>query len=133
VAFSLFSIVWSDYPDLTLRRGALLFLLTVIAMALAIGIKDLRSFHTYLFVGLTAIVAINLLATALAPSLAITDIGVKGLYTQKKRRGNRRDDRGGDRRNLDTGSRPSAFRVFGLVALVSGGVFPVSSRAAKRR
>jgi O-antigen ligase len=83
VAFSLLSISWSDYPDLTLRRASLLFLLTVIAMAIAVGIKDLRSFHTLLFVSLTAVVVINLLATALSPSRAISDIGVNGLYSQK--------------------------------------------------
>ena len=83
VGFCAASYFWSDYPELTMRRGMLLFFLTVIAMACAMGVTDLRRFHTFLFVFLTCVVLINLIGTVVAPSLSITDIGVKGLYTQK--------------------------------------------------
>jgi exopolysaccharide production protein ExoQ len=83
VGFCQISVLWSDYPDLTLRRAVLLTLLTAIATGIAAGITDLRKFHTYLFFGLGAVVLVNLAGTALWPAQAISDIGVKGLYTQK--------------------------------------------------
>jgi len=83
VGFACLSITWSDYPDLTLRRGMLLAFLTVIAMAIAVGVSDLRRFHTFLFVSMTGVVLFNLIGTVAMPSMSITDIGVKGVYTQK--------------------------------------------------
>ena len=83
VGFCQISVLWSDYPDLTLRRAVLLTLLTAIATGIAAGVTDLRKFHTYLFFGLGAVVLVNLAGTALWPAQAISDIGVKGLYTQK--------------------------------------------------
>lgn len=77
------SILWSDYPDLTLRRAMLLGFLTVIAMVIANGVVDLRRFHTFLFGFLTAIILFNLIGLVVAPSLSNSDIGVKGMYTQK--------------------------------------------------
>lgn len=77
------SILWSDYPDLTLRRAMLLGFLTVIAMVVANAVIDLRRFHTFLFVFLTAIILINLVGLGVAPGLSNSDIGVKGMYTQK--------------------------------------------------
>lgn len=83
ICFAGASILWSDYPGLTLRRTALLVFLTAIAMAIGLGIKDIRRFHTFLFVALTGVILFNLAGTVVAPSKSITDIGVKGVYTQK--------------------------------------------------
>ncbi len=83
VGFCQISVLWSDYPDLSLRRAVLLSLLTVIATGIAAGVTDLRKFHSFLFFGLSAVVLVNLAGTALWPAQAISDIGVKGLYTQK--------------------------------------------------
>jgi len=83
VGFALLSALWSDFPDLTLRRALLLFFLTTIGLGLAVGAPDLRRLHTILFAVLTTVVILNLLATGIVPSRAITDIGVKGLYAQK--------------------------------------------------
>lgn len=83
VFFCMASVLWSDYPELTLRRGLLLIFLTTIAKAIAVGVTDLRRFHTVLFAALTLVILVNLLATVAAPHLAITDIGVRGVYTQK--------------------------------------------------
>jgi exopolysaccharide production protein ExoQ len=83
VGFCQISVLWSDYPDLTLRRAVLLSLLTVIATGIAAGVTDMRKFHSFLFFGLGAVVLVNLAGTALWPAQAISDIGVKGLYTQK--------------------------------------------------
>lgn len=74
VGFCMASILWSDYPALTLRRGLLLIFLTTIAKAVAVGLTDLRRFHTVLFASLTAVILVNLLATVAAPRLAITDM-----------------------------------------------------------
>lgn len=83
VGFSLASLAWSDHPDLTLRRAALLAVSTTIAAAIAVGLGDLRRFHTLFFAGLTAVILVNLLGVVLVPALAVTDIGVRGLYSQK--------------------------------------------------
>ena len=83
IGFAMASIVWSDYPDLTLRRGVLLIFLTAIAMAIGLGVTDLRRFHTFLFVAMTGVILFNLAGTVISPSRSITDIGVKGVYTQK--------------------------------------------------
>ena len=81
--FCLLSIVWSDYPDLTLRRGLLLVMLTLIGLGVAVGVTDLRRFHTILFASFAAIIAFNILMTGAAPGSAISPIGVKGVYAQK--------------------------------------------------
>ncbi|BCP51459.1 exopolysaccharide biosynthesis protein [Kaistia sp. 32K] len=81
--FCLLSTLWSDYPGLTLRRAILLVFLTTIAAGIAVGLRDLRRFHSWWFVGLTGVMLVNLVGTALWPGIAVTDIGVRGLYTQK--------------------------------------------------
>ncbi|MDE2364548.1 MAG: O-antigen ligase family protein [Hyphomicrobiales bacterium] len=83
VAMCLASIFWSTHPDLTLRRAMLLVFLTTIAMAIAAGAKDARRMHTMMFVTLAAIMMVNLASVVVAPSLAISPIGVQGMYTQK--------------------------------------------------
>lgn len=83
VGFCLASILWSAHPDLTLRRGLLFVFLTIIAMGVAVSITDLRRFHTFFFVFLSVVILLNLASVLLAPSIAISSIGVKGLYTQK--------------------------------------------------
>jgi exopolysaccharide production protein ExoQ len=83
VGFSLLSIVWSDYPDLTLSRAMLLLLMSAITMAIVVGLTSPRRLHTILFASLTVIILINLAFTAIAPSRAVTDIGVRGFYSQK--------------------------------------------------
>lgn len=83
VGFCIASVAWSSFPALTLRRSVLLFLLTAISFAVAVGATDLRRLHTQLFLTLTAIVFVNILVTMAMPGEAITPIGVKGIYTQK--------------------------------------------------
>jgi O-antigen ligase len=81
--FCLLSIFWSDYPDLTLRRGLLLVLLTTIALGVAVGVTDLRRFHTTLFASFAVIIVFNIVMIGAAPGSAISPIGVKGIYVQK--------------------------------------------------
>jgi O-antigen ligase len=83
ILFCALSLFWSDYPDLTLRRMMLLLFLTLISLGLAASLDDLRQFHARLFHALVFVIFVNLAATALFPSLAITDIGVAGIYMQK--------------------------------------------------
>ncbi len=83
VLFCQASILWSNYPDLTLRRALLLLFVTAISLGLAASIDDLRRFHARLFQTLVFVILVNLAATALWPDLAITDIGVAGIYGQK--------------------------------------------------
>ncbi len=83
VGFCIASIAWSNFPALTLRRSVLFFLLTAISFAIAAGATDLRRLHTQLFATLAVVVFVNILATVALPGMAITPIGVKGVYTQK--------------------------------------------------
>ena len=83
VAIALASLAWSDYPEFTLRRALLLALLAVAAWAVAAGAPTMRRFHTLLFAALAAVVALNLLAILAFPGAALSDLGAKGLYTQK--------------------------------------------------
>lgn len=83
VGFCLLSVRWSNFPDLTLRRSLLFFFLTFTAVAIAASVNDLRRLHTILFVTLTGVIMLNLVAVAAMPSVAISDIGVRGLYSQK--------------------------------------------------
>jgi exopolysaccharide production protein ExoQ len=77
------SLIWSDHPELTIRRATLLALTAVIAMAVAVSIKSLRSFHSLLFLILFLVILVNLASVVLWPALAISDIGVQGIYGQK--------------------------------------------------
>jgi O-antigen ligase len=83
LAVCVLSVAWSDYPDLTVRRSVMFVLMAGIAMGIAVSIDDLRAFHTKLFGALTAVVVVNLLVTAAFPSIGVSEIGVRGLYTQK--------------------------------------------------
>lgn len=83
LGFCLLSIVWSDHPELTLRRGALSSIVGVVAFAVVLAADDLRRLHTQLFAAMTGIVLLNILATLAFPGAAISELGVKGLYTQK--------------------------------------------------
>ncbi|WP_020179870.1 O-antigen ligase family protein [Methylopila sp. M107] len=83
VLFCLASTLWSDHPDLTIRRAILLVMLATVAAGAAAGVENLRRFHTLLFVTLFAIVLLNLAATVAAPGYSITDIGIRGFYSQK--------------------------------------------------
>ena len=83
VLFCLASLAWSDHPDLTIRRAILLVMLTTAAAAVAAGARDLRRMHTLLFVTLAAVALLNLATVVVAPGLAISDLGVKGIYSQK--------------------------------------------------
>lgn len=83
ILFCQASLMWSDYPGLTLRRALLLLFLSLIGLGLAASIDDLRQFHARLFRAMVFVILVNLAATAIWPELAITDIGVAGIYYQK--------------------------------------------------
>lgn len=83
IGFCVLSTAWSDHPALTLRRSALLGILAAIAFVVAATVDDARRMHTRLFVAMTAVIAINILATLAFPGRAISPLGVQGLYTQK--------------------------------------------------
>ena len=77
------SALWSSYPDLTIRRVALYLFLVAAGAAVAVSSGDARRLHTAMFAAFVSVVVINFLATAASPGTAITDIGVRGVYTQK--------------------------------------------------
>lgn len=77
------SILWSDYPELTFRRALFYLMLTTSGLAVALSARDPKRLHFALFAAFVAVIGFNLLATAASPGVAITDIGVRGIYTQK--------------------------------------------------
>lgn len=83
VAICLASVVWSDFPDLTIRRALLLAFLTVIAAACASGLRSLRQLHTALFAVTATVIVLNVIGSALMPGFAVTDLGLRGMYSQK--------------------------------------------------
>lgn len=83
VAIAICSVLWSNYPGLTIRRSFAMACIVIITAGVAAGVRDLRSAHTAFCIAITAIVLINLIATVLLPAAAISDIGVKGIYSQK--------------------------------------------------
>ncbi len=60
---------------------------TIMAMAIAVGANDLRRLHTSLFFWLIAIIVLNFLALALWPAQATSELGVKGLSSDKNTAG----------------------------------------------
>jgi O-antigen ligase len=87
VAFCLLSAFWSDYPDLTFRRGLAFVFTLAITLGIAASIANLRECHTILFAVTTAVILFNLLGVALWPGQAIAPDGVQGLYSQKNQAG----------------------------------------------
>ncbi|MFD1333482.1 O-antigen ligase family protein [Methylopila musalis] len=83
VVICLSSVLWSDFPDLTIRRALLLTFLAVIAASCASGLKSLRQFHTALFAVTALVIVLNVVGSALAPGFAVTDLGLRGMYSQK--------------------------------------------------
>lgn len=77
------SVLWSDHPDLTLRRAILLACLTLVAAGVAAGVRDLRAFHTGLCWALAGVVVLNLAVVLAMPGIGMSEIGAKGIYTHK--------------------------------------------------
>lgn len=87
ILFCVFSAIWSDYPNLTIRRAIVLAATTVIAMGVALGPFQMRKSHTAIFFGLTGIVVLNLAIVFLWPSWGMSHDGAKGLYSEKNSAG----------------------------------------------
>jgi len=79
----LLSILWSQFPDLTLRRMILFLILNLTAFAIAVGADRLYRLHVILTVFLAAVVLLNLLSAVAMPGLAFTELGLRGIYPQK--------------------------------------------------
>ena len=82
-AIALLSIFWSDYADLTLRRAIVLVCQTLIAAAVAIGIRDLRKAFLIFCYALSAVALLNVISIFAIPSRAMSEIGAKGFYGHK--------------------------------------------------
>lgn len=83
VAIALASILWSQYPGLTLRRSVLFFCITLISAGIAAGTRDLRSLHTAFCYAISAVILINLVIVFAMPSVGVDELGAQGIYTQK--------------------------------------------------
>lgn len=87
VAFATLSFLWSDFPDLTLRRTIVLACMTLTAAGVAVGIHDLRRATKIFCLFAAGVILINLASIVLVPARAITEIGVQGIYAQKNEAG----------------------------------------------
>src|SRR5215217_1481052 len=76
-AIAFFSIAWSDFPDLTLRRSIVLVCQTVIAAGMAIGFRDLgKPFRIFCY-AISAVMVVNLISVVAVPSLSVSPIGAE--------------------------------------------------------
>ena len=87
VGWCVLSVVWSMYPGFTIRRTFVMCVLTAAAFALALNTRNTYRLHTMLALFLAFVMALNIVATILFPSIAITEIGVRGIYGQKNMSG----------------------------------------------
>jgi exopolysaccharide production protein ExoQ len=129
VFICIFSLFWSEYPDLTLRRSLLLLFLTIIALGISITTPSLRSLHTALMIFLFATMILNGVLTVLFPGFAITDIGVRGIYTQKNVAGFVAMLAILVTLTWTLGARTSAGVLVGLIALAPATLFLLASRS----
>ena len=83
VGIAIVSIVWSQHPDLTMRRSILFFCSVIIAAGAAVGVKDLSRLHRAFGYFMTAIVLINLFVIGALPHIGIEALGARGIYSQK--------------------------------------------------
>ena len=87
VGFCALSVLWSNFPDLTLRRSFQLLVFTFTSIAIVAGTRNIRDLHGTLFHFLTAVSAVNLLMALVVPSSAFSDIGLKGIHSSKNMAG----------------------------------------------
>lgn len=81
------SVVWSDFPGLTLRRALATIFMGIACFAIAVGSDSLRRVVAVTAVVLTGVILANIAVFMIVPSFAITDLGVRGLYQQKNEAG----------------------------------------------
>lgn len=89
VAVCCLSVLWSQYPSITVKRAGVLGLTTISVLALAASCRNLRDLHTALFVTTTIVVICNILYTLVFPQYGIelSPLGVRGFYAQKNSAG----------------------------------------------
>ncbi|MEH3145237.1 MAG: O-antigen ligase family protein [Methylobacterium frigidaeris] len=83
VAVILGSVLWSAFPDITLRRASATALVALVCFAIAASGLPLSRIHGALVAVLGVAVAGALLVTALRPDFAVTPIGIRGFYQHK--------------------------------------------------
>lgn len=81
--FTLLSVLWSQHPDLTLRRSVLFICSALIAAGIAAGVRDLSRMHRAFAYFMSAIVVINLVVIVALPHIGIEELGARGIYSQK--------------------------------------------------
>jgi exopolysaccharide production protein ExoQ len=80
---ALLSVLWSEHPDLTIRRSILFICSALIAAGIAAGVKDLSKFHRAFSYFMSGIVVLNLIVIAALPHIGIEELGARGIYSQK--------------------------------------------------
>lgn len=80
---ALLSVLWSQHPDLTLRRSILFLCSALIAAGIAAGVKDLSRLHRSFSYFMSAIVVLNLIVIVALPHIGIEELGARGIYSQK--------------------------------------------------
>jgi O-antigen ligase len=87
VTFCLLSAMWSNFPDITIRRAISLATIVAISMAIVVGAKNIRHLHTLLFFSFVGTIILNFAATIYWPESTLSDEGLKGIYASKNNAG----------------------------------------------
>lgn len=87
VGWCCLSVLWSDYPGITLRRSALLLMLTAISLAIVTGIGPTRRLLAIMVAVALGVILANLAATVLAPGYAFDVNGIRGIHSSKNSAG----------------------------------------------
>ncbi len=83
LAWFLASAVWADFPTLTLKRTAFLIVGYLIALGIASGSGAPWQVPRLLAACFAGVILVNLASVIVAPHLALSDIGARGMYGQK--------------------------------------------------
>lgn len=78
--------LWSDHPDLTIRRGCALIIVFVAALGISVGLRTPRS-AVLVFAGAFGIVMLLDLVSLVQPSYSHTALGIRGIHQHKNTAG----------------------------------------------
>jgi exopolysaccharide production protein ExoQ len=86
IIWVLLSVTWSDFPDISVRRGVRLALDTITAILLAAGYRDQYSLLRVIYLSFAFILAADIAFLGI-PSISFTPIGYQGVHDSKEASG----------------------------------------------
>ncbi len=86
LAWLMATTLWSDHPDLTIRRGVALLIVFLVALGISVGLRTPRS-AVLVFAGAFGIVMLVDLVSLVQPSYSHTTLGIRGIHQHKNTAG----------------------------------------------